>query len=197
VDARGIEKDERYKQLQTTISQLQSMLKRSEVARKTMQVDMERQQREINELIQISQQINMSPLTTGRTPRRPIFKEYFEYQKDYQHNEQAPSKDINDMTSSEAELSFEQTNEQLAIENRILHDIVTKVKEDLLLEITVLFLPLDNCFASGVFIDFGWRQKLIRPPGFPPELPSMASDWREQVPTLLHLCLAAELDSQP
>lgn len=110
------------------------MLKKSEVARKTMQVDMERQQREIKDLIHISQQINMSPLTTGRTPKRPIFKEYNDYQKEYLDSTLKKAVDapaVLMQSSSEADASFDQTNEQLAIENRILHDIVTKVKEDL------------------------------------------------------------------
>lgn len=100
--------------MKRTISELESLLKRSEAARKAVQSDYQNQMTELQDLKRIADELNRSPLTTNYTPYRP-------------HRTRSPVF----AESSDEEYVFSPTNDQLAVENRILHDIVTKVKEDL------------------------------------------------------------------
>ena len=99
--------------MKKTIIELESLLKRSEAARKAMQADYHKQVSELQDLKRIADELNRSPLTTAFTP----------YRKSY-----APPRNNE---PSEDEFTYSPTNDQLAVENKILHQIVTMVKEDL------------------------------------------------------------------
>lgn len=101
--------------LKKTVSDLESLLKRSEAARKAIQEDYERQVSELQDIKRIADEIGKSPLKTIFTPYKP----------------KMPSAPINESSDEMDVYHFSPSNEQLAIENKILHDIVSKVKEDL------------------------------------------------------------------
>jgi hypothetical protein len=96
--------------LRRKIIDLENLLKKSETARKQIQKDFDRNIGEMLELQKILDEIKRSPLASEFSPRR---------------------QDIEEDRISASSFHFLPTNEQLAVENRILHDIVTKIKEDL------------------------------------------------------------------
>ena len=104
------EVNEDVNRLKRKIIDLENLLKKSEIARKQIQKDFDRNINEMFELQKILDEIKRSPLTSDFSPHKKKFEE--------------------DNISS-PHFRFLPTNEQLAVENRILHDIVTKIKEDL------------------------------------------------------------------
>ena len=96
--------------LKRKIVDLENLLKKSETARKQMQKDFDRNINEMYELQKILDEIKRSPLASDFSP----------------HKKKTEEEEI-----STPPFRFLPTNEQLAVENRILHDIVTKIKEDL------------------------------------------------------------------
>lgn len=100
--------------LKKKINDLEALLKKSEMARKQIQMDSNKNIEELKELQKIVEELNHSPLTSDATPRKQFHNTEFKEQ-----NFEIPYE------------YYMPTNDQLAVENKILHDIVTKVKEDL------------------------------------------------------------------